>query len=75
MAFIEDLVYRSILQIWSITPDMTAEKAKSILLEEEKRINHSGWAEGNAFVTQSLPVRTKRTQGKNSGRSNDKYCD
>ena len=29
--------YQSIIQIWSVTPDITAEKAKSMLLDEERR--------------------------------------
>jgi hypothetical protein len=38
MAFIDNSEYRSLIQIWSVTPNMTADRARAILLEEDKRI-------------------------------------
>lgn len=37
MALWEESGYRSLLQIWSATPNMTAEKAREMLMEEERR--------------------------------------
>jgi hypothetical protein len=41
MAFIDNPEYRSLIQIWSITPDMTADRARAMLQEEDKRIQQS----------------------------------
>ena len=32
--------YRSLMQIWSVTKDLTAEKARAMLLEEDRRQDH-----------------------------------
>ena len=37
MALWDESQYRSLLQIWNVTPNMTAEKAREMLMEEERR--------------------------------------
>jgi len=42
--------YRSLVQIWFVTKDMTAEKARTMLLDEDRRQNHVNENQGIKFL-------------------------
>jgi len=58
--------YRSLVQIWSVTKDMTAEKARIMLLEEDRRQNH---------VDENQGIKSLRIFGnKSKERKQYKHC-
>ena len=55
MALWNESYYWSLVQIWGVTKDMTAEKAREMLLEDERRLKADSWA--SALVTCGHPNR------------------
>ena len=55
MAFWNKSHYQSLVQIWGVTKDMTAEKAREMLLDDERRLNADSRA--SALVTRGHPNR------------------
>jgi len=59
--------YRSLMQIWSVIKDMTAEKARAMLLEEDRRQNHMN-------ENQSIKALKARFDNKSKEREQCKHC-
>jgi hypothetical protein len=59
--------YRSLMQIWSVTKDMTAEKARAMLLEEDRRQDHVN-------ETKSMTGLMRHFDNKSKGSNRCAHC-
>ena len=60
--------YRSLVQIWSVTKDLTAEKARAMLLEKDRRQDHVNEVKG------PMGFKASRFQSKSRDRNQCTHC-